>query len=128
MLHPKPWTDQQMDDIIGAILRTGVIASALVVLAGGVLYLHRYGLGLPDYRIFHGEPTDLRRIRGIIEDAVALRARGIIQFGILLLVATPVVRVIFTSIAFALQRDRVYVVVTLIVLGVLLYSLVGGGR
>jgi len=128
MLHPKPWTDQQMDVVISVILRAGVIISSLIVLAGGILYLHHYGFGQPDYRVFHGEPTDLSKIPGIIRDAVAWRPRGIIQFGVLLLIATPIVRVTFTIIAFALQRDRVYVAVTLIVLAVLLYSLVGVGR
>jgi uncharacterized membrane protein len=128
MLRFVPWTDQQMDVIIALILRIGVILSALTVLAGGVLYLHRYGLDQPDYLVFHSEPPDLRSISGIIKATLALRPRGIIQFGLLLLIATPIVRVAFAVAAFALQRDRVYVIITLIVLGVLLFSLFGGGR
>jgi uncharacterized membrane protein len=127
VLWPKPWTDQQVDVTIAIILRAGVIVSALTVLMGGVFYLSRYGFTLPNYRVFLGEPADLRSISGIISDALALRPRGIIQFGLLLLIATPIVRVAFAVAAFALQRDRVYVMVTLIVLGVLLYSLLGGG-
>jgi uncharacterized membrane protein len=119
------WTDQQIDNIIGALLRLGVIVAALVVLAGGILYLYRYGAAAPAYRVFHGEPSDLRSVRGILSDAISLRSRGIIQFGLLLLIATPLVRVAFTVIAFALQRDRTYVTVTLIVLALLLYSLIG---
>jgi uncharacterized membrane protein len=128
MPWPKPWTDAQMDVTIALILRAGVILSALTVLAGGIFYLHRYGFTLPEYRVFLGEPADLRSISGIISDTLALRPRGIIQFGLLMLIATPIVRVAFAVAAFALQRDRVYVIVTLIVLGVLLYSLLGGGR
>jgi len=123
-----PWTDERMDLAIAAILRVGVILSAVTVLIGGVFYLNRYGLTLPDYRVFHGEPSDLRFLSGIIRDTLDLRPRGIIQFGLLLLIATPIVRVSFAVVAFTLQRDRVYVIVTLIVLGVLLYSLLGGGR
>ena len=44
----------------------------------------------------------------------------------MLLIATPIARVLFSVVAFALQRDRTYVVVTLIVLAVLLYSLIRG--
>ncbi len=128
MFWSKPWTDQQMDVIIAAILRTGVLLSALTVLAGGVLYLSRYGLMPPDYRAFLGEPSDLRTIAGVVQDALALSPRGIIQFGLLLLIATPIMRVTFAIVAFAWQRDRVYVIVTLIVLGVLLFSLLGGSR
>jgi len=128
MLHSKAWNDQQMDQIIGTILRVGVIISALAVLVGGVFYLKLYGFSPPDYRVYHGEPTDLRRVPGIIRDALSLEGRGIIQLGLLILIATPIVRVTFSIIAFALQRDRVYVMVTLIVLALLLYSLAGGGR
>ncbi|MGC2434507.1 MAG: DUF1634 domain-containing protein [Desulfobaccales bacterium] len=126
MRYPKAWTDQQMDIVIGVILRTGVIISALVVLLGGVIYLHHFAYNKPLYRVFLGEPSDLRHITGIIRDAMAFKGRGIIQFGLLLLIATPVVRVAFSVVAFALQRDRLYVMVTLIVLGILLFSLIGG--
>lgn len=122
------WTDYQIDNIIGTLLRVGVGIAAVVVLLGGAFYLKRHGLELPDYRVFHGEPSDLCDVKGIVKEAVELSSRGIIQLGLLLLIATPIVRVAFTVLAFALQRDRVYVIVTLIVLGILLYSLTGGGQ
>ena len=128
MVEPKrAMTDEQMDRIISIFLRTGVLVSALVVLVGGILYLIRYGALLPQYGVFRGEPADLRSVPGILKDVLALECKGIIQFGLLLLVATPVARVAFSVFAFALQRDRSYVIITLIVLGVLLYSLAGGG-
>ena len=128
MSYPQPWNDQQMDRIIGMILRVGVLISALVVLTGGFFYLRHYGFNVPAYGIFQGEPADLRNISGILQDTLAFRARGIIQFGLLLLIATPVVRVSFSIIGFALQRDKAYVMVTLIVLALLLFSITGGGR
>jgi uncharacterized membrane protein len=57
---------------------------------------------------------------------MALRPASVIQLGLLLLIATPVARVAMSLVAFILQRDRVYVVVTLIVLAVLIFSLTGG--
>lgn len=129
MMDSKPaWSEQQVEEVVGNLLRGGVTLAVVVVLAGGILYLIRYGATLPDYRVFHGEPADLRSVSGIVKDALELRSRGIIQLGLLLLIATPVARVAFSVVAFILQRDRLYVVVTLIVLGVLLYSLVGGYR
>ena len=122
------WTDQQMDDIIGTLLKGGVVIAALVVLAGGILYLYRHGNAFPEYQAFQGEPSDLRTVSGILRDALAFRARGIIQLGLLLLIATPLCRVAFTIVAFALQRDRTYVAVTLIVFSLLLYSLFGIGH
>ena len=127
MSQPKHvWTDEQMEQIVSSLLRSGVIIAALVVLVGGGFYLVHYGATLPNYRIFRGEPADLRSVSGIIGDVLSLHPRGLIQLGLLLLIATPVARVAFSILAFALQRDRTYVVVTLIVLGVLIYSLAGG--
>jgi uncharacterized membrane protein len=123
----RAWTDEQVEQIVGTLLRSGVIVAALVVLVGGILYLIRYGATLPDYRVFRGEPLDLRSLSGIVMDAFSFRFRGIIQLGLLLLIATPVARVAFSVLAFALQRDRTYVLVTLIVFAVLMYSLIGGG-
>ncbi len=123
----RPWSDEQVEEIVGNLLRSGVIAAAIVVLAGGIIHLIRYGGNLPDYAIFRGEPAEFRSVGGIVKAAFALRSRGLIQLGLLLLIATPVARVAFCIYAFVLKRDRLYVIVTLIVLGVLLYSLAGGG-
>jgi uncharacterized membrane protein len=121
------WDDKKTDTAIGIILRAGVLASALIVLAGGILYLARYGGTTPHYEAFRGEPLALRSVRPILRSAFSFSDRGIIQIGLLLLIATPVARVLFSVFAFALQRDRSYVLITLIVLGLLLYSLIGGG-
>jgi len=122
----RTWSDQQVEEIVGTLLRVGVIVAAAVVLGGGALYLFRHGSSLPHYQVFQGEPADLRSISGIVMDAIALRSRGVMQFGLLLLIATPVARVAFSVVAFALEHDRAYVIVTFIVLALLLYSIAGG--
>src|ERR1700736_5466599 len=106
------WTDERVEQIVGNLLRAGVIIAAGVVTAGGLLYLIRYGRSPTDYHIFRGEPADLRSPWGIVQDALALRRRGLIQLGVLLLIATPVARVVFSVFAFAFQRDWTYVIVT----------------
>lgn len=121
----EKWTDQRVEDIVAILLRTGVLLAAAVVFCGAVIYLARHGHEPADYRMFRGEPTDLRSISGILGNAVGLRGRGIIQLGLLLLIATPVARVAFAVFGFAAERDRMYVIFTLIVLAVLLYSLTG---
>jgi uncharacterized membrane protein len=122
----QKWTDLYVEELIGNLLQTGVIVASAVVLLGGTIYLTRHGLSAPQYHVFVGEPTDLRTLSGIVRDALTLRGRGIIQLGLLLLIATPIVRVTFSIAAFAVQRDRLYVKVTLIVLAILLYSLTSG--
>lgn len=121
------WTDRKIEETVGDLLAVGVAISALVVLAGAALYLHRYGHSPADYRVFQGEPTDLRNLRGIVRSALQLRSRGIIQLGLVCLIATPVARVAFSIWGFAAEHDRLYMIFTGIVLIVLLYSLLGSG-
>jgi len=119
------WNDARLENLLGNVLRFGVALAACVVLSGAVLFLARHGAEHPDYRVFRGEPSDLRSVTGIIGDAFDAKGRGLIQFGLLLLVATPVARVVFSAAIFALERDWRYVVFTLLVLGVLVFSLAG---
>jgi uncharacterized membrane protein len=125
VLPDRSWTDQRIENVLGNLLRAGVLLSAFVVAIGGVIYLARHGHSPVDFRVFRGEPADLRNVRGIIGAAVALQGRGIIQLGLLLLLATPVARVAFSIFGFAQERDRMYVVFTVIVFSILLYSLLG---
>ncbi len=120
------WSDKRVELIIGDLLRVGVLLAAAVVLAGGTVYLARHGTETPHYRVFQGEPADLRTVSGIVADTLSFRGRGIIQLGLLILLATPLARVAFSVFAFALQRDVLYVLVTLLVLAVLIFSLAGG--
>lgn len=120
-------TDKEMEMEIGQMLRIGVSLSALVVFAGGVLYL-RSGVVLPDYKHFHATADHLRTIAGVVHGVGHFDPASVIQLGILLLIATPVVRVVFCVVGFARQRDRLYVAVSALVLVILTYSLVAGGR
>jgi len=122
----RPWTDQRVEEWIGDLLRAGVTLAAAVVLFGLCVHLARHGQVAPEYHVFRGEPLDLRTLSGIMREVLAFRGRGLIQLGLILLIATPVARVAFSVVAFAMQRDRLYVVVTLLVLAVLSYSLAGG--
>jgi uncharacterized membrane protein len=119
------WSEQEVEKTLGGLLRAGVLLSAAVVTAGAIIYLFRHGTQSPDYREFQPLPERFRSPLGIVRAAWGGSGRGLIQLGLLFLIATPVARVIFSIYAFIRERDRTYVVVTLIVLVVLLYSLFG---
>ncbi len=121
----KP-TDEQMERIVGNLLRGGVMIAASLVFLGGIFYLFSSGADLADYHAFRGEPAELRSVYGILREALSLRNSGVIQLGLLFLIATPIVRVAFSILAFALQRDRTYTIVTLVVFAILIYSLTVG--
>jgi uncharacterized membrane protein len=123
----KP-TDHELDVSVAGMLRFGVTLAAVVVLAGGVLYLRHSWSAIPDYSHFNAGGPSLRTITGIFRGLIHLNPESIIQFGLVLLIATPVARVVFCVVGFARQRDRLYVLVSSVVLLILIYSLSKGAR
>ena len=120
------WTDTGVERMVGNFLRIGVIIASVIVLAGGIDYLVRHGADLPEYSIFSGEPANLRNVPGILAEAFSLSSRGIIQFGLLFLMLTPLAWVAFLLFAFTRQRDGTYIIISLVVFATLLFSVVGG--
>lgn len=119
-------TDTSIEHLVSIVLRTGVLIAAVIVFAGMLYFLARHGYERTDHHAFHGEPSIDRIVPEIVSGAVHLRARSVIQIGVLVLIATPILRVAMSLVAFALERDRTYVAITAIVLAVLLYSLISG--
>jgi uncharacterized membrane protein len=113
--------DLKMELAISRILRAGVSVAAVVVFIGGILYVLQAHGRAPDYVHFHGIAGPADRIPPLLV-AHHLDSRNIIRLGILLLIATPIMRVGFCIYGFAVQKDKIYVVVSSIVLSVLLYS------
>lgn len=116
--------DRRLENIIGQLLRAGVLLAAAVVLSGGVLYVMQNHSRRIDYKTFSSGNQELHSLPGIGKLAGALDSEGLIQLGLVLLIATPVARVVMAAIGFQLERDFMYVTVSLIVLAVLIYSLV----
>ena len=119
------WNDQRVELTIGTLLRAGVLLSAAVVAFGGIVYLARHGHAIVSYRDFRGGSSPLRSVSGIFRGLARFSGSAIIQLGLLLLIATPVARVVFSAVAFLRERDYLYVALTLTVLAVLCYSLFG---
>lgn len=118
------FTEHEFEVFLGNLLRYGVILAATVVTIGGIFYLINHGTEAVHYHHFRGEPQDFRAFGSIIHDAFTLKEwRSVIQLGLLILLAVPVLRVAFSAYGFARQSDRTYVIITLVVLAVLLWSL-----
>src|ERR1700737_1021902 len=125
MIRLPLWSDREVEDLVGNLLRAGVILSAAVVLTGAVVYLARHGTQAAAYRVFPAEAGEVHAIRRVLPAAVSFQGRGIIQLGLVLLIATPVARVALSIVGFAAERDRMYVGFASLVLIILLYSLFG---
>jgi uncharacterized membrane protein len=122
--HTPRWTDHQIDLVVGRLLQIGVLTAAIVTLAAGVAYLMQHAGATADYATFGtGTPAMLRSLTGIVHGIRAGQRAAMVQAGLVLLILTPMARVALTLGAFVIQRDRLYVLLTSIVLAVLVYGL-----
>jgi uncharacterized membrane protein len=115
--------DKDIQVILGTLLRVGVISSMAVVFLGGVIYLLTSHANLVDYREFDSEKSGMLSVIAVYRGVLRMDGSAIIQFGTLLLIFTPVARVVFSIFSFLIERDYLYVVIGLLVLVVILISL-----
>jgi uncharacterized membrane protein len=118
--------DKDMQAIIGWILRAGVAVSMVLVFIGGVFFVYRHGNSVPDYKTFKSVPVFIHSFGGILNGVITFKGQAIIQLGIILLIATPVMRVAFSAVGFLLEKDYLYTFITLIVLLIILASMISG--
>jgi uncharacterized membrane protein len=123
----RAFDDARMETIMGRLLQVGVLTAAGVVLGGGISYLQDHARERSNYRVFTATPVQLRHPAALLQGLGRGNSDAIIELGILLLVATPICRVIFAVIGFAMERDRLYVAISLTVLAVLLLGMLRSG-
>ena len=126
--HRADWSDDRIEQWVATLLRGGVYLAAGVTTLGGIALLVQHGRAIADYRVFHGEPAGLVSLHGVLSGVGRLESHSVAQLGLMLLIATPVARVLVSLVGFLLQRDRLYAAITAVVLAVLLFSLLLGGR
>jgi uncharacterized membrane protein len=122
----RPPVEDRMQRVISLALLFGVLASAALVVLGGLLYVSRHALVTTDYAAFRGTPFELRTFSGVMAAVFRLSGKALIQLGLMLLVGVQVVRVFLTGILFALERDRIFVGITGIVFLLLMYGIIKG--
>jgi uncharacterized membrane protein len=119
-----------VDRLIAYVLRGGVTISVIVVLAGLIITFahHReYFSSRPALGALTNPGAGYpRSIGAVVEGVREGRGQAIVSLGLLLLIATPVARVAVSIAVFVIERDRLYVVITAVVLALLLLSFVLG--
>lgn len=117
--------DTDIQTTIGWVLRTGVILSIAVVFFGGVVYIYRHGHDIANYSTFKDE-YDFAQLTGIINGILTFKGRAIIQGGIILLIATPIIRVAFSAVGFVFEKDYLYTAISFLVLLIIFISMLSG--
>jgi uncharacterized membrane protein len=118
----KKIQDADLEIIIGQLLRCGVLCSSVIVIAGGFLYLYRHGHEVPRYGQFNGEPDKMKELAPLWKAVLRGEGRPLIQLGLLVLIATPIARILFSVFGYLLEKDYLYVIITAIVLTVILWN------
>lgn len=115
--------DKEVQMILGTLLRIGVLLSSLIIFLGGILYLTVHSNELVSFTKFKPVPSKFSGIETIFEELLTFDGLAIIQFGVLLLIFTPIARVLFSIFSFLIEKDYMYVAIGTIVLGVIITSL-----
>ena len=121
---------RRVELLISVLLRGGVLVSLVLILGG-------LSLSFINHPRYASSPAELIRLTGpgapfprtvpqVVEGMRQLRGRAFIMAGLVVLIATPVLRVAVSIVGFAYQGDKTFVVLTSIVLGLLLLSFLVG--
>jgi uncharacterized protein len=120
-LGPDESVIRKTELIISGVLRGGVLLSVAVILGGiGYFFALRFAGALP-------HPTFPDTLPAVVRGLTRGDPLAIVVVGLLILLATPVLRVAVSIAAFAIEEDRTYVVITTLVLAILLFSIFGVG-
>ncbi|WP_410220409.1 DUF1634 domain-containing protein [Pedobacter sp.] len=119
-------TDKDIQAIIGNLLRIGVVLSMATVLIGAVIYLLGNAGKSVEYHTFDYAKVHLKDIKSIFTNLHALEGITIIQLGLLMLIFTPIARIVMAAVSFFIEKDYLYVLICIIVLLIIAMSLSGG--
>jgi uncharacterized membrane protein len=111
---------RQAELIISHVLRGGVVVSAAIILLGMVLFYLQMAI------TGHATLAFPHTFTGIMQRLALGEPLAVVSLGLLILLLTPILRVAISIVIFALERDWLYTVITILVLAILLISLLLG--
>jgi uncharacterized membrane protein len=115
--------DKDVQLILGTLLRVGVLVSTGVVFLGGIIFLFTHQNEHISFEKFVPGQTKFASVPAILSGLKQFDGLAVIQFGVLLLIFTPIARVVFSIFSFLMEKDYMYVGIGLIVLCVIITSL-----
>ena len=112
----------RVETIVSWVLRVGVLLAFVIVCSGAAMYLSQHYRDEASFQHFAGGQSDLRTIESITISALQFRTDALIQLGLLILIATPIARVLMSAVGFAIDGDWLYVTISAIVFAVLMFG------
>lgn len=124
MVQEEKFGEKDFQTIIGNLLRYGVWISLSVAFIGGIVYLMNHGSQIEDYSVFKENDRNIFEvITAVYHGAISGDGASLIFTGIILLFLTPVLRVLLSLFSFLLEKDYLYVGITLIVIVIIIISI-----
>ncbi len=112
-----------LDQIMSRLMLWSVLLASGIMLCGGIYFLWSHGEDPTRDHLFTGEPQDLKDPILMVKAAMEGNKLSLIQIGVFLLLLNPLLRVLLAFFGFSIQKNWLYVIVSMILLGVLSYSL-----
>ena len=124
VMQNEKFGEKDFQTIIGNLLRYGVWISLSVAFIGGIIYLMHHGSEIEDYSVFKENDRNIFEvIAAVYNGAIQGNGESLIFTGIVLLFLTPVLRVLLSLFSFLLEKDYLYVGITLIVIMIIIISI-----
>ena len=114
--------DDKLELLLSNLLKIGVIISGIITFIGAILFLFQHGLEIPNYHDFKPHPFHLSDLNNFFSNIISFQPESIMKLGILMLIATPVLRVFLSLLAYSVQKDYMYILFSLLVLMVMVYG------
>ncbi|MDR2223288.1 MAG: DUF1634 domain-containing protein [Flavobacteriaceae bacterium] len=123
-MSTKKFTDADLQTIIGNVLRYGVYSALSISLVGGIILLFTQSNKTINFSTFTEKNNNIVDVIQSISSGV-LQGNGesIIYLGVLLLFLTPTLRLLLSLVSFILERDWLYIFISLLVIGIIVLSL-----
>ncbi|WP_121967339.1 DUF1634 domain-containing protein [Myroides sp. N17-2] len=122
-METTKFTDKDLQSIIGNVLRYGVWTALSVAGIGGIILFSTHANDEVHFTNFiEKDDNILTVIKNIFAGVGQGNGESIIFLGILLLFLTPVLRIFLSLLSFFLEKDWLYVFITLIVISIIVFS------
>lgn len=122
-MHRQTKRNTALELTLYRLLTIGLFLSLLAICAGGLVFLWNHSQEIVNDSLFQEKTVDATKIEKIFEMDVSDRSIAAMLIGIIILMLTPLIRVLSCAILFAVERDLIYVVLSAVVLAVLLFSI-----
>jgi len=119
-MEKEKFGERDFQQLIGNLLRYGVWISLSIAFLGGIVYLSNHGTETVNYAQFlENDRSIFQVVASVLEGVKIGQGESLIFLGIVMLFLTPVLRVVLSLFSFLLEKDYLYVVITLIVIAII---------